>query len=363
VRQSFDGVLDTELRYRFGSTNYGGNTGIVSTPIAPTTVNPAFVPQNNLASGIFNEGSFIAATGRDFERMLSRLTVDISDFNSVSTNRNNQFSAFNDLEYRITPTIAALGRIGYQNINYPFSPAASFEGATWLVGGRIGLAQDYGYLSLQYGRQQGVYGFTGSALYRITPTMVATATLEQGVSSPTQYFQTALGSSSLNAYGSIVDQYSGLPTAFYNPGLGLTNNVYRQHLFNVGISDSIGLNHYAFYGYYIEQTSLTQVGTPPTKSLGATFTWGRDIRPDLNGSASIGYANSRSVPIINSLTPLSNLNTWTANVGLNYLIGPALTGSVLYTFSYQTNAQTITTVGRNGDVYSNTLQFILTKTF
>ena len=163
LRQSFDGLLDTELRYRFGSTNYGGNTAIVSTP-QPRNDQSRVDRANNLASGTFNEGTFTAATGQDFERALSRLTVDASDFNSASTNRNTQFSAFNDLEYRITPEIAALGRIGYQNIRYPFSPAATFEGPTWLAGGRVGLAADYGYASLQYGVQQGVYGFTGSAV-------------------------------------------------------------------------------------------------------------------------------------------------------------------------------------------------------
>ncbi len=362
LRESFGGFVDTELRYRFGSTNFGGNTGVVSVSPA-AAINPAaLAAQTNLASGIFNEGTFTAASGRDFERALSRLTVDASRFNSASTNRNTQFSAFNDFEYRITPEVAALGRVGYQNIEYPFSPAASFEGATWLIGGRLGLAADYGYVSLEYGRQQGVYGFTGSALYQITPTIVATATLVQGVSSPTQYFQNALGSSSLDPYGAIVDQYSGLPTAFYNPGLGFTNNVYRQHLLNFGISDSIGPNRYSLYGYYNTQTSLTPPITAPTKSLGASFTWSRDIRPDLNGSASVGYANSRSVPTIASTTPIGSLNTLSANLGLNYLISSALTGSVLYSFSLQTNGQNVGS-GRTGDIYVNSLQLLLTKTF
>ncbi len=373
LRQSFDGLLDTELRYRFGSTNYGGNTAIVSTPAATATINPALAAQTNLASGTFNEGTFTAATGQEFERALSRLTVDASDFNSASTNRNTQFSAFDDLEYRITPEIAALGRIGYQNIRYPFSPAATFEGPTWLVGGRVGLAADYGYATLQYGVQQGVYGFTGSGSYQITPTMVATATLVQGVSSPTQYFQSALATSTLNPYGSIVDQYSGLPTAFYNPGLGLTNNVYREHLFNFGVTDTIGPNRYSLFGYFISQTSLTPPLTAPTKSLGANFTWARDIRPDLNGSASIGYANSRSVPTLTTVPTLTvptltssvstnSFNTVTANLGLNYLISNALTGSMVYTFQYQTNGAAVIS-GRNGDIYVNTLQFFLTKTF
>jgi hypothetical protein len=32
--------------------------------------------------------------------------------------------------------------------------------------------------------------------------------------------------------------------ALYSPSLGLTNNVYRQHLFNIGATDVIGPNSF-----------------------------------------------------------------------------------------------------------------------
>lgn len=356
LRKSFDGLVDTELRYRFGSTNFGGNT----TPASPT-LSPFL--NNNLANGILNEGTFTAATGQNFERALSRLTVDAQNFNSSSTSRNSQFSSYDDLEYRITPDIAALARVGYQNIQYPLAPAATFAGATWLAGGRVGVGPGYGYVSLEYGVQQGVYGFTGSAFAQVTPTITVNASLVQGISSPSEYLQNSLSTSTLNPYGSIVDQYSNLPTAFYNPGLGLTNNVYRQHLFNIGVNDTVGLNTYSLYGYYITQTPLTPPITATTKSLGAQFSWGRDIRPDLNSYASLGYANTGNAVTVNSLTPVNNVNTVTANLGLNYLLSETLTGSVLYTFSYQTNGGALVASGGGGDVLVNSLQFLLTKAF
>ena len=234
---------------------------------------------------------------------MSRLTVVESDFNSNSTNRNTQFSSYNDLQYRITPDISALARIGYQNLQYPLSPLASFAGATWLAGGQLGLGPNYGYVSLEYGRQQGVYGFTGSANYRVTPTITVVASLVQGVSSPGQYLQGSLANATLDPYGSIVDQYSGLPTAFYSPGLGLTNGVYKQHLFNGQITDSIGPNRYSLYGYYTNQQSLTPPITAPTKSVGGYATWDRDIRPNLNGSASVGYATTTNAVAVNTCDP------------------------------------------------------------
>jgi hypothetical protein len=34
-----------------------------------------------------------------------------------------------------------------------------------------------------------------------------------------------LATSTFDPYGNIVDEFSGLPTAFYSPGLGLTNTL------------------------------------------------------------------------------------------------------------------------------------------
>ena len=363
LRKSFDGQVDTELRYRFSSSNYGGNTTVVTTPLVPGL--------NNLSNSTLNEGTFVAATGQDYEQLLARFTADTSKYNSSSASQNTQVSAFNDLEYRFTPTIAALARAGYQNLRYPFSPAATFAGATWLAGGRLGtLGPDNpAFFSLEYGRQQGVYGFTGAAQANITPTMLLTASLAQGISSQGQLFQNNLTASTLSPSGAIVDQFSGLPTAFYSPGLGLTNNVYRQHLFNVGLSDAIGPNSYSLYGFYSQQQSLTPPITAPTKSLGVNFTYNRDARPDLKFYTSLGYSNSVNSPIISLNSPTilvststGNFNTVTGSVGLNYILGRTLTGSLLYTLTYQTNGGSFGG-GRNGDVVVNQLQFLLSKTF
>jgi hypothetical protein len=357
-RKSFDGLVDTELRYRFSSSNYGGNTSVVTAPLLPG--------QSNLTSSILNEGTFIAATGQDFERMLARFTADASEFNSSSTAQNTQASAFNDFEYRFTPTIAALGRAGYQNLRYPLSPAATFAGATWLVGGRLGTVgpDQPAFVSLEYGKQQGVYGFTGSARVNITPTMLLSANLVQGIAAQGQLFQSSLATSTLSPSGGIVDQFTGLPTAFYSPGLGLTNSVYRQHLFNVGVTDAIGPNSYSLYALYNEQQSLTPPLTATTKSFGVNFGYNRSVRPDLTGSASLGYVNSINAPTISvaPTTTSSNYNTVTASVGLNYVLGRTVTGSILYSFTYQSNGGSFGG-GGNGNVLVNQLQFVLSKTF
>jgi len=361
--KSFGPLVDTELRYTFGYWNYGGNTTVTTSPLIPGL--------NNLAATTQNEGTFIAATGEDFQKVLARFTADAAELNSTSFSQSTQVSAFNDFQYSFTPTIAALGRAGYQNLRYPFAPAATFAGVTWLVGGRIGtvVAPDQpAYVSLLYGKQQGVYGFTGSSQFNFTPSMVFTASLVQGVSSQGQLFASNLTTSTLSPSGGIVNQSTGLPVNFSSPGVGLSNNVYRQHLFNAGLSDILPPNYYSVYAFYNQQQSLSTNTNVPTNTLGINFTYTRDIRPDLSGYASLGFATSTNSPTVVpgtttvNFSQTTNFNTVNANLGLNYLLARTLTASIVYSFSYQTTG-TVVAGGHNGDVFANQLQLLLNKTF
>jgi len=359
--KSFGSAADTELRYTFSSSNYGGNTAV--------TVSPAR-GLNNLAPTTLNEGTFIAVTGEDFQKTVVRFTADAAELNGSFANQSTQVSAYNDFQYNFTPVIAALGRAGYQNLRYPGSPAATFAGATWLAGGRLGTVgpDQPAYVALQYGKQQGVYGITGSSQVNITPSMVFSANAVQGISSQGQFFASNLASSTLSPSGGIVNQSTGLPTALSSPGLGISNNVYRQHLYSAGLTDSLPPNSYSLYGSYIEQQSLSTPVGVPTKSLGINFTYSRDIRPDASGYASLGFVNSVNSPTVVPGTTTVNFNERTnsnninATLGINYVLGRTLTASIVYTFYYQTNG-TVLAGGRNGDVFVNQLQLLLSKTF
>ena len=360
--KSFGPWADTELRYTFSSSNYGGNTAVTTSPSTPGL--------NNLASTTLNEGTFIAVTGEDFQKLVARFTADAAELNGSFVNQSTQVSAYNDFQYNFTPTIAALGRAGYQNLRYPGSPAATFAGATWLAGGRIGTVgpDQPAYVALQYGRQQGVYGFTGSSQVNITPTMVFSANAVQGMSSQGQLFASNLATSTLSPSGGIVNQSTGLPIALSSPGLGISNNVYRQHLFTAGLSDSLPPNYYSLYGSYSEQQSLSTGVSVPTKSLGVNFAYSRDIRPDVSGYASVGFCqlgqfSDRSARNDDrQFQPNDQFQHHYRHAGLNYVLARTLTASIIYTFSYQTNG-TVLAGGRNGDVFANQLQFLLSKTF
>ena len=150
--------------------------------------------------------------------------------------------------------------------------------------------------------------------------------------------------------------------------MGISNNVYRQHLYSAGLTNSLPPNSYSLYGSYTEQQSLTTGVGVPTKSLGINFRYSRDIRPDVSGYASLGVYNSVNSPTVVPGTTTVNFsqtasyNTVNATAGLNIVLGRTLTGSIIYSFWYQTNG-TVLAGGRNGDVFVNQLQFLLSKTF
>lgn len=351
---AYDGLINGSLSYRFSTTNYGNNTGITSGVGAQNS---------NLAGSTSNEGTLILATGYNFQRIASEVVVDELSYNSNSLSQNTQFSAFDNLQYFIKPNISLLGRAGYQNIQYPSTTTgASFSGATWLAGGQLGTANGYGYIALTYGRVQGVAGLNGSANYQITPTLTFQAYITQGISSTGQSFQSGLAGSTLGANGAIVNQGTGVATQFFNPGVGLNNFPYRQHLYNFGLTKQLGRNSLSLFTYYTTAQQLTTPAPPQTNSVGSYFSWNRDIRPDTNGYASLGYSRTTNAVTINSSTPVDNTSFITANIGINHTFARSLTGSILYTFSYQPNGGTLVN-GRPGDIVANTLQFYLTKAF
>src|SRR5215831_3339141 len=352
IVKSFDGWVDTRLRYFFSSSNYGGATAV------------ATLPFTTLTSSTLNEGNFVAATGENFQQFSARFTADTSSYTAAPTAQNTQVSAFNDFQFRFTPGVSGLARLGYQNQHYPGSPAANFAGLTWLAGGQLGtLGPDQpAYVILEYGKQQGVYGITGAAQVNLTPTLLLTASAVQGIAAQGQLFASNLATSTLSPSGGIVNQTTGLPTAFYLPGVGLSNNVYRQHLYNVGLSEVIPPNSHSLFLFYNDFQSLTPPITAPTKSVGVNLSYSRSMRPDLTGYASVGYVNSVNAPTVAPAVSTTSFDTVTGTLGINYVLGRTLTGSILYTLSYQNNGATLAG-GRTGDVIVNQLQFLLSKTF
>jgi uncharacterized protein (PEP-CTERM system associated) len=363
-RESYGGLIDSEIRYRFSSTDFIGNTGVV-TP-SPTPLFPITPSTTALSNSISNEGTVTVGTGSDFERLLSKLTLDASQLETTGVTANSESYAYDDFEYRITPTFAVLSRLGYENIHYLQAPLATTSGVLWQVGGRVELGPENQYAELRYGQQAGIYGFTGSVRYALTPATTVTVSATQGLNSTQSAIESNVIGSNLDQYGQIVDQF-GTPTAFVNPEFSLENNVFREREYQIGVQTVLEVNRFFLFAFQDRQTSLIST-TASSNSFGANFNWTRNIRPTLTGSLALGYSRVSNLSLV-SATPAPALNspgsTATAQLGLTYLLSPSLIGSVTYYLTYTTGSASTAVSGTatNGNIVAHELRFSLTKTF
>ena len=206
---------DTELRYTFSSSNYGGNTVVTDLATASGL--------NNLTSTTLNEGTFIAATGENFQKSLARFTADACRINSSSASQSTQVSAFNDFQNIVYPDDRGARP---RRLSEPALPGFAGGDICWghLAGRRAARNRGAGSAGLCCTAVRQAAGCL--RFHRIVPgqhntrRMVLTASLVQGVSSQGQLFSSNLATSTLSPSGAVVNQATGLPTALYSPGLG-----------------------------------------------------------------------------------------------------------------------------------------------
>jgi uncharacterized protein (PEP-CTERM system associated) len=353
-RKSFGDLANAELRYTFTNTSFSGGSLLSS---ASTTTIPSLA-----SNSTSNEGTLTVASGPDFQRFSSRLTLDATK-TDASFVGSTSLVGYDDLQYAITDTISATARLGYEQVTYPDFPAANFRGPTYLIGGQAQFGPR-GFISLQYGEQFGVTGITGSGHYDVTPKTTVSFSITQGQSTTQQQIGAALGLSALTPGGVLINQNTGLPSPLVNPLFGLQNTIFTYQTLTAGVTSVIADNTLSLFASYSEEQAKAG-GSGSSTGTSINLNWSRQLNPDLTGNATIGYttANNPTLGIVTG--PSSNTDSYSATVGLNYLIGYNLTGSVLYSFLYQTTpipGITLATA-QTGSVTVNQLLFTITRAF
>jgi uncharacterized protein (PEP-CTERM system associated) len=318
ARYSFGGYVDSELRYNHSLSMFqqGGLLGNSNAPALP-----------NLSDASSDGITATLATGRLFTLLVSKLTLDERKIDSESAARSKQLRAYDDLEYQFNQKFAGIARLGYENLDYPLQPAASFSGPAWAVGGRY-TPFPGSYLSANYGRQDGLLGFSGTLRYEITPLTIALASYARNRASQQEQILDNLNSSSVDIFGNMVDQVTGLPTALVNPEFALANAVFKQDRARVGLQTRLDRNVLGLFGFLTRRTELGRPvvvnGVIPGggTAKGVNFTWGRSLTPRLNSGAQLGYAIQSS----------SDQKTLTAGLSVTYILGEKLTANLNYQF-------------------------------
>ncbi|MGD9614499.1 MAG: TIGR03016 family PEP-CTERM system-associated outer membrane protein [Alphaproteobacteria bacterium] len=326
ARQSFGGYVDGELRYNYGVVRSldGGLFGGSDTTASGTT--PA---STNLRNATRNEATLSLATGRLFTVFGSKVTLDAMKTESQSAARTTQLRAYDDLSYQFNQKFAGLARLGYEDIEYPLQPAASFTGPTWVVGGRY-TPFPGSYLLGSYGRQEGLLGFAGSLRYEITARTVALASYQRNRASLQEQILNNLNASAVGALGNVVNQLSGLPTSLVNPQFSLNTTVSRFDTGRVGLQTRLDRDTLGVFGVYSRRSPLgTPIGTAAgtgisgeDTSFGINFSWTRSMTSRLNSSASLGY----------TLQTEEDQRTLTGSFRMSYLLSERLRAILIYRF-------------------------------
>jgi uncharacterized protein (PEP-CTERM system associated) len=306
-----------------------------------------------------NEAAITLATGRLFTEFGSRLTLDATKINSQSAARSTQLSAINNFAYQFNQNFTGLAQAGYENLDYPLQPSASFTGPSWALGGRYAPFPG-SYLLATYGRQQGLLGLSGALRYEITPRTVASASYSRNRASQQEQILNNLNASTLSSSGNLVDQATGLPTALVNPELSLTTAVSKFTTARAGVQTQLDRDTFTLFAIYEQQTPLgTPIGTaalasPAIKntSVGVNLTWGRSLTPRLNANASVGYATQMS----------SDQRTLTASWVMTYELAERLNATLLYQFIDVDSTVANSTVA-SGSYRRNQVEIGLTRSF
>ena len=212
ARQSFGGYVDSELRYNYSLSPVSARAVFSEAPRR----HGAGVDEFDRRDQQRGDGNL--ATGRLFTIFGSRLTLDAAKIDSQSAARSTQLRAYDDLSYQFNQKFAGLARLGYDKLDYPLQPGASSNGPSWALGGRY-TPFPGSYLIANYGRQEGLLGFTGALRYEITPVTVASASFTRNRASQQQQILNNLNSSAVDINGNLVDQVTGLPTRPGKPAI------------------------------------------------------------------------------------------------------------------------------------------------
>jgi uncharacterized protein (PEP-CTERM system associated) len=344
--------------HEFGGTGtlQAGLGYIYSATEAPDSFNQADNPVSQLLP--YNYGSQWLATkrvfasfttGEDFARFQDRLDTDNSFYDgSGALYGAHRILLTDDLSYGVNRFIAALGEIGYENLDYP-REAYSYVGGVWAFGARI-TPNALSSLTLEYRHIDGITAPYAYGYYQITPRLRVFGSYSAGITTFEQDQQNSLLSGTTTSTGAIASSVFAAPllnsaqlfgsnqalsrserasvTASYVADRNVITIEYdHQRLSNV--TNLLGLPQSVLASLGISEAELAAFGLLQTNtnvSNIATLTWNHDLRPDLSASLRLGY--NRNTVALGGNSDYSSLQY---SVTLNKTFTSTLSGSLAYT--------------------------------
>ena len=347
----FGRMLEATLEYTHSESRYSDPAKGVSDPLPVSTGLSPPLRSFDSISGRDQKSDDLSLkldTGRYFSRLNSKLTLLTSTTKSDAGNRaaatgqagsrklsEDRIDLVN--EYQLTRQFALIGRAGYEDVQNRNPNTAAKDsslsnsgptgavGFHWLPGPRLDLRSEYG-------RKYGEKNFSADLSYKLSSFYYLNASFSQSVRTQTRSRLDQLNRLIEGPDGRLIDPFTGIERdpAFSN--FDLSNNAFREDLFQLGLTGIRGRNTYNLGADFSSRES--QNNTVKEEQLDINLDYTRRLQPRLYGVLGVSYSDQLNGGNTNAVNnQLSNGDEeFQGNASLNYRLGPSLNTNFRYVY-------------------------------
>jgi uncharacterized protein (PEP-CTERM system associated) len=310
-RESWGDLVETDLRYNHGSVSSVGALSTTSSSALDATET--------------NQGTLTVAIGKGGGTLSSRLVLSGADIASESTAASDQVRGIAEVQYRINPEIALITRGGYENLRFP-NAGLTFIGPIATLGTRLDLTPTSA-ISIQYGREDGAWGFSGAVRQSLTPRTQLLLSFQRSLGSEQGQILNNLNASRMDSYGNIVDAETALPLALANPELSFDQTgVFRMERADAALEHEFETDSLRLFAFYENQVALS-AASASSITRGVQLAWFRTMTPSLRGGVSLGYASGAGNQLLSLGLNLTLNLRQNVDAVLSYQFTDSLTGT------------------------------------
>ncbi len=341
VTHRFGGLGTAQAGYVFSYTDIAGNAPFNSlvTPLQPPNrlllTNPLLAQNFANGSTVSNEEYASLTTGENFGRFNDSLRVDAVQYsgtgNTVLAGAYNN-TVIDNAGYGINRTVAALGSVGYEDINYGGTNPYRINDIIWSGGVRL-TPNERSTIVVSYGHRDGFNSPQASASYAVTARLRVFASYTAGLTTSQQQIQNNVDSTTVDQYGNSIDTATGAPALISDQLLPLQNALFRLSQFSGTAVLSYDRDIFSLNAQ-VEQQKFISSGFAglgfSNRGVSGTGSWTHELSPVLSGTASVFYSSITSATI-----PVTSYQTLGLNLQTGYAFSPTLTGTAGYYGTYQ----------------------------
>lgn len=275
-------------------------------------------------------------TGENLGRINLTFAADATQFSGSGFYRN----AFRNLytvsgAYALNRSIALLGLVGYEDLQYSGIPGIRINEPVWRAGVRWTPNPD-STVTAEYGRLDGVESLFVDGSYAPTARTRIYANYSSGITSANQLAQTLLTQANFGPGGLATNSITGAPLVNTGAFFGTQNSLYQLRQFSITGALLRPRDTYSVSIVNQEQQVLAGTGTTATSgSYGGTYgqvSWQHDLSPVVSSGVYVQYGTF--TPQFNGIGgSVASAQFASANAGLNYTMTPTLSSHVNYIVS------------------------------